>query len=113
MPSHSCHQWLPARSWFLFNTWFSVLVIVVSAGATLHVPISLGAWPMLFFCCGLVIVLAIRFGRAARTAVFRWQLTVPSVLIVGTVVVVLWGSLIKGQFVSGYPDSWAYTAFAT
>ena len=42
----------------------------------------------------------------------RWQSILTSVLVLGAVVIVLWGSLIKGEFVSVYPDSWAYTAFA-
>ncbi len=113
MSSNARHQWVPARSWFLFNTWFSLLVIGVSAGTAFHVPIGRAAWPMLIFCCGLAVILAIRSRRTVRTGAFTWRLIVSSVLIVGTVVVVLWGSLIKGEFVSVYPDPWAYTAFAT
>jgi len=90
-----------------------MLVIGVSAGTALHVPIRRAAWPILIFCCGLVVLLAIRSRRPVRTVAFNWQLIASSGLIVGTVVVVLWGSLVKGEFVSVYPDPWAYTAFAT
>ena len=112
MAYNTWRQWIPARSWFLFNTWFSLLVICGSAAATLHLPISRAAWPILIFCCGLVIVLAIRSRRAGRARVFPWRRILTSVLILGAVVTVLWGSLIKGEFVSVYPDPWAYTAFA-
>ena len=107
------NTWQPARSWLLFNTWFSLLVIFVSAAATLRVPISRAAWPILIFCCGFVIVLAIRSHRARRTRAFRWRGILGSVLVLGAVVTVLWGSLLKGEFVSVSPDSWAYSAFAT
>jgi hypothetical protein len=109
--SNTRQQWVPARSWFLFNTWFSLLAICVSAAATLRVPISSAAWPVFICCTGLVIILAIRSRRAERTRIFPWRLILTSVLISGAVVVVLWGSLIKGEFVSVYPDPWAYSAF--
>ncbi len=112
MTSSIWREWVPARSWFLFNTWFSLLVICVSAAATLHVPISRAAWPILIFCCGLVIVAAIGSHRMGRTGIFRWRLILTSVLILGAVSVVLWGSLIDGKFVSVYPDPWAYSALA-
>ena len=113
MTSIAWRQWVPARSWFLFNTWFSLLVICVSASATLHVPISRSAWPILISCCGLGIVVAIQSRRAERNRAFPWRLILTSLLILGAVVTVLWGSLIKGEFVSVFPDPWAYTAFAT
>jgi hypothetical protein len=113
MTSNTWRQWIPARSWFLFNTWYSLLVICVSAAATLHVPISRAAWPILIFCCGLLIVLTIRSRRDGRSKVFPWRSSLASVLVLGAALTVLWGSLTKGEFVSVYPDSWAYTAFAT
>jgi hypothetical protein len=113
MSSNARRQRLPARYWFLFNTWFSLLVICVSALATLHISINRAGWPVLIFCCGLVLLLAIRLHCKVRAKVSRWSGALSSVVILGAVVVVLWGSLIKGEFVSVYPDSWAYTAFAT
>lgn len=36
-----------------------------------------------------------------------------TLIILGAVVVVLWGSLIKGEFVSVFPDPWSYSSFAS
>jgi hypothetical protein len=112
MTSSIWREWIPARSWFLFNTWFSLLVICVSAAVALHVSIGRAAWPILIFCSGPVIVLAIRSHRTRRTKALRWRSILSSVLVLGAVVVVLWGSLIKGEFVSIYPDPWNYSVFA-
>jgi hypothetical protein len=112
MISKTWREWFPARNWFLFNTWFSLLVVCVSAAVALHVPIGRAAWPMLIFCCGLVIVLTFRSDRAGRTMAIGWRGILSSVLILGSVVVVLWGSLIKGEFVSINSDPWNYSVFA-
>src|ERR1700722_2848608 len=112
MTFNTRRQWLPARNWFLFNTWFSLLVICVSAAATLHVPISRAAWPILLFCCGLAIVVVVRSKRSERTVIFCWRGILSSVLVLGAIVVVLWGSLIKDEFLSIYPDPWNYSVFA-
>jgi hypothetical protein len=90
-----------------------MLVICTSAAAALNVPISRVAWPILIFCSGLVIYLAIRLHRAGRSGFISWPGVLASVLILGAVLGVLWGSLAKGEFVSVYPDPWAYTALAT
>lgn len=57
--------------------------------------------------------MAIQSRRVERNRAFPWRLILTSLLILGAVVTVLWGSLIKGEFVSVFPDPWAYTAFAT
>jgi uncharacterized membrane protein YoaK (UPF0700 family) len=65
--------WIAARVWLLFNTWFSSLVLGVSAAATLHQPIGKAAWPILIFCFLLAIALAkLDFTRrGGRAACFR------------------------------------------
>jgi hypothetical protein len=105
-------QWVPVRSWFLFNAWFSLLVICVSAAATLHVPIGKAAWPILILCCGLVVVLRIRSRPWTGAAKFSWRSLPLTLLVLVAVIAVLWGSLIKGEFVSVFPDPWSYSAFA-
>jgi hypothetical protein len=89
MTYNTWRQWVPARSWLLLNTWFSLLVICLSGAAALHVPISRAAWPILIFCCGLVLVLVIRSRRAARAGVFPWRSILISFLMLGAVVTVL------------------------
>ncbi len=113
MRSNTCRQYLPARSCFLFNTWFSLLVIGASLAATLHVPISRVAWPILIFCCGLVVYLAVKSSNARRTRNFHWATVFFSIFILGAVFIILRGSLVNGEFLSPYPDPWAYTALAT
>jgi hypothetical protein len=113
MTSNAWHQCLPARYWFLFNTWFSLLAVCVSAAATLHIPISGAAWPIFIVCSGLVIFLAIKLHRTGKTGLSRWSSGLSSLLIIGAALVALWGSLVRSDFVSVYPDPWAYTAFAT
>lgn len=105
-------SWIPARVWLVFNTWFSSLVVCVSAAATLHVPISKAAWPIVIFCCGLAVALAIGSITPAqnRNSVLRG--IAATLLILGAVVVVLWGSLMQDEFVSVFPDPWGYTAHA-
>src|ERR1700720_2009034 len=112
MTFNTRRHWIPARSWFLFNTWLSLLVICVSAAATLHVPMNRAAWPMLFFCCGLAVFLIVRTNRARPAMANRWRGLAASALVVGSIVLVLWGSLIKGEFLSIYPDPWNYSVFA-
>jgi hypothetical protein len=65
MTSNARSQREPTRIWLLFNIWFSLLVIGVSASATLGVPISRVARPILILCSGGVIVSAIRSRRVA------------------------------------------------
>jgi hypothetical protein len=104
---------ISARAWLLFNTWFSSLVVCVSAAATLHVPINKVAWAVVIFCSALAAALAIRSIISApnRNSVLRGSAA--TLLVLAGVVVVLWGSLMKDEFVSVYPDPWAYSALAT
>ena len=106
-------SWIPARAWLLFNTWFSSLVVCVSAAATLHVPINKVAWPIVIFCCGLAVALAIRSIKSATNRNSFLGGIGATMLVPAAVVVVLWGSLMKDEFVSVFPDPWAYSAFAT
>jgi hypothetical protein len=112
MRSNARRQRDPARIWLLFNTWFSLLVIGVSAGATLGVPLSRAAWPILIFCSGLVIILAIRSRRTGQNSLFASRAVLSSLLIPGAVLIVLWGSLFQGQFVSVNADPFAYSSLA-
>ena len=109
------HSWIPARGWLLFNTWFCSLVICVSAAATLRVPIKNAAWPIVIFCSGLAVAVAIRSIQSApnRKSTLRGRGIAATLLVFGVVLAVLWGSLIKHEFVSVYPDPWSYSAFAT
>jgi hypothetical protein len=110
MTSNVRRQWYPTRLWLLFNTWFSLVVIGVSAGATMHVPIGKAAWPILIFCSGLVIFLAIRSRRARRTRFWaRWGI-LTSLLMIAAVFLVLRASLFQGQFVSVNADPFGYSA---
>jgi hypothetical protein len=113
MTSNAWQQYLRARYWLLFNTWFSLLVVCVSAAATLHIPISGAAWPIFIVCSGFAIFLAIRSHSTRKTGLSRWWSVSSSLLIIGAALLLLWGSLIRRDFVSVYPDPWAYTAFAT
>ena len=109
----SWRSWIPARAWLLCNTWFSLLVVCVSAAATLHVPINKAAWAIVIFCCGLAVALAIRSIKSATNRNLLLGGIAATLLVLGAVVVVLWGSLLKDEFVSVFPDPWAYSAFAT
>jgi hypothetical protein len=104
-------SWIPARAWMLFNAWFSSLIICVSTAVTLRLPIGKAAWPILTFCSLLTLVLAIKSTKSVpdRNLILKGIAT--TVLVLATVVVVLWGSLFKHQFVSVYPDPWYYSAF--
>jgi hypothetical protein len=104
--------WIAARVWLLFNTWFSSLVLGVSAAATLHQPIGKAAWPILIFCFLLAIALAAKSTKSApgRNSILRGVAV--ALLVFGAVAVVLWGSLSKEEFVSVYPDPWSYSAHA-
>jgi hypothetical protein len=112
MTSNVRQQWYPTGIWLLFNTWFSLLVIGVSAGATLGVPIGKAAWPVLIFCCGLVIVLAIQSPQTRRIRFCAGRPIVTSLLIVAAVFLVLWPSVFQGQFVSVNADPFGYSALA-
>jgi hypothetical protein len=111
----SCNgdSWIPARTWLLFNTWFSSLVVCVSAACCLHVPIAKAAWTVVIFCFGLVIVLRITLPVSTAARGPDWRCLPATLLILGAVVTVLWGSLVNGEFVSVFPDPWSYSAFAT
>lgn len=107
-------SWIPARAWLLFNTWFSSLIVCVSVVATLHLPINrAAAWSTVILCSGFAGALAIRLNRSTRHRNSRLPGLAITLLILGAVVLVLWGSLMKGEFVSVYPDPWSYSAFAT
>jgi hypothetical protein len=67
------------------------------------------AWPILLLCSGLVIAIRFRFLRSTG-ARDRWL--PPTLLVLAAVVTVLWGSLIKGEYVSVFPDPWSYSAMA-
>jgi hypothetical protein len=112
MTSNVRHHWYPTRIWLLFNTWFSLVVICVSAGATLQVPIGKAAWPVLIFCCGLVIVLVSKSPRRRQIGFCGRRLILTSLLIVAAVFLVLWPSLFQGQFVSVNADPFGYSALA-
>jgi hypothetical protein len=103
-------SWIPGRAWLLFNTWFSLLVFGVSAAATLHLPIGNAAWPILGFCFVFAVALAIK-STLKRNSNLRG--VAATLLVLGAVTLVLWGSLIKHEFVSVAPDPWSYSAFAT
>jgi hypothetical protein len=103
-------SWIPARAWLLFNTWFSLLVVCASAAATLHVPINKAAWAIVIFCSGLAVALAIGSLKSATNRNSLLGGIAATLLVLATVVVVLWGSLVNGQFVSVYPDTWSYSA---
>ena len=105
--------WTPVRTWLLFNSWLSLLVVCVSAAVTLRVPIAEAAWPILIFCCGLVIVLWIRSRHSTAARGPSWQCLLATLLVLVGVVGVLWGSFISGEYVSVFPDPWSYSAFAT
>ena len=113
MRSNTRRQYLPAWSFFLFNTWFSLLAIGGSMAATLQVPISRVAWPILIFCSGLVVYLVVNSSAARPTRNFHWVTVFFSMVILAAVFIILRGSLVHGEFVSPYPDPWAYTALAT
>jgi hypothetical protein len=104
-------SWIPARAWLLFNTWYSSLIICVSTAVTLRLPIGKAAWPILTFCSALTFVLAIKSTKLASDRNSILKGIAATVLVLGAVVVVLWGSLFKHQFVSVYPDPWYYSAF--
>ncbi|MBV8377433.1 MAG: hypothetical protein JO279_10580 [Verrucomicrobia bacterium] len=106
-------SWVPARIWLLFNAWFSALVFCVATSATLHVPINKSGWVILFCCCTLTFAVAIKsIGFASdRNSFLRGAAA--TVVIFGAAVLVLWGSLGRGEFVSVFPDPWSYSAFAT
>jgi hypothetical protein len=106
-------SWIPARIWLLFNTWFSSLIVGVSATASLHIPINKVACPIFIFCSGLAIALAIRSIQSAPNRHSILPAFAATLLILSAVIVILRGSLIKGEFVSVYPDPWSYSAFAT
>jgi hypothetical protein len=110
MRSNDRRQWDPTRIWLLFNTWFSLLVIGASAGATLGVPLSRAAWPILIFCCGAAIVLAVRSRRREPTGFSASRGILSSLLIIGAVLIVLWGSSFQGRFVSVNADPFAYSS---
>ena len=103
------HGWIPARGWLLFNNWFSLLIVSVSASATLHAPIGDAAWPIFVCCTGLAILLAVR-SRRSQGSILQHSLT--ALLVFAAVAAVLRGCLFGGEFVSVYPDPWAYSAFA-
>jgi hypothetical protein len=103
-----CHL-IPIRDWLLFNSWFSLLIVSVSASATLHVPIGRVAWPILVLCTGLAIALAVR-SRHSKGWILQHSLA--TLLVLAAVAVVLRGSLFGGEFVSVYPDPWSYSTNA-
>ena len=105
--------WISARAWLLFNTWFSSLVVCVSAAATLHVPINKVAWAIVILCSGLAVALAIGSIKSATNRNSLLGGIGATLLVPAAAVVVLWGSLMKDEFVSVFPDPWAYSAFAT
>jgi hypothetical protein len=105
-------KWVPVGSLLLYNTWFSLLVICVSTTATLHVPIRLAASSIVIFCCTAAIVVAIKSKLTGRIRVGLWRLLLASIFVLGAVVIVLWDNLFRGEFISVYPDPWAYAAFA-
>ena len=112
MTSNVRNQWYPTRIWLLFNTWFSLLVISLSAGATLKVPIGKVAWPILIFSCGLVISLAVQSPRTRQIRFCARGPILTSLLIVGVVFLVLRASLFQGQFVSVNTDPFGYSSMA-
>jgi hypothetical protein len=102
---------MPARAWLLFNTWFSLLVVCASAAATLHLSIGKAAWPVLIFSCLLAVALQLTQPASKRKSILCG--VAATLFILGAVVFVLWGNLIKGEFVSVFPDPWSYSAHAT
>jgi hypothetical protein len=113
MQSAIWRQWVPVRSLLLYNIWFSLLVICSAAAATLHVPIGRATWAILTFCSAVAIVVAIKSKRRGGIRAVRWRPILASLLFLGAAVIVLWGSLVKGEFVSVNPDPWAYTTLAS
>jgi hypothetical protein len=103
-------QWDPTRIWLLYNTWFSLLVIGGCAAATLGVPLSRAAWPILIFCCGAAVVMAIRSRRTRRTSFSASRGILSSLIIPGAVLIVLWGSSFEGRFVSVNADPFGYSS---
>jgi hypothetical protein len=104
---------VPNRAWLLFNTCFSSLVLCVSVAATLQLPIGKVAWPILIFCGLLGLVLTIKLTKSASKQSLLLPGAAAVLLVLGAVVFVLWGSLIKDEFVSVFPDPWSYSAHAT
>jgi hypothetical protein len=105
-------RWVPGRLWFIFNIWFSLLVVGGSAAVSLHVSMARAAWPILILCCVLTGVLGIRSLHSRPVLGPNWRWLPATFLILVAVILVLWGSLIKGEFVSVFPDPWSYSALA-
>src|ERR1700747_15916 len=100
---------LPFRGWLAFNSWFLLLIVSASACASLHVPIAHVAWPILILATGLAIGLVAR-SRHSKGPI--WKRNLATLFLLATVVAVLHGCLLGGEFVSVYPDPWSYSTFA-
>jgi hypothetical protein len=109
--SWTWRSWIPARAWMLFNAWYSSLIICISTAVTLRLPIGKAAWPILTSCSALTFVFAVKSTKLAPDRNSFLKSIATTVLVLGTVLVVLWGSLFKHEFVSVYPDPWYYSAF--
>jgi hypothetical protein len=102
---------LPSRSWLLFNLWLSLLVIAVSAAITLHFPIHSAAWPITIIVTTIATAAGVGeicVSRRRRSVLWSHLATA---LIASVVIVVDWGALARREFVSVYPDPWAYSVF--
>ncbi len=103
-------SWIPARAWLLFNTLFCSLVVSVSAAASLHVPINKAAWAIGILCGVLAALIATGSPQFAASRGPWWRCLPATLLVLAGVIGVLWGSLIKGEYVSVSPDPWSYSA---